>query len=281
MKRLIPLLAACLCLTACAASDLLNASIPRDGYDVHRDIAYGSDPRQKLDIYVPENAVNAPTVVFFYGGSWQMGSKDDYRFLGQAFASRGFVTVIADYRLYPQVYYPDFVKDGARAFTYAHAHIAAFGGDPSHMYLAGHSAGGFIAMMLAADDSFITQAGGNPAWVHGTIGIAGPYDFLPFTDDAIKAIFSKYPDEATQPLNHITHRIAPVMLATGNADDTVDPRNSYRVAAKLKSLHSPVIVHTYDDTGHIGIILSAAQGFRDRTTLLDDITRFVRSDGRD
>lgn len=281
MKRLIPLLAICFTLSACAASDVLNASIPRDGYNIHRDIAYGSDPRQKLDIYVPDDAKNAPTIVFFYGGSWQMGSKDDYRFLGQAFASRGFVTVIADYRLYPQVYFPDFVKDGARAFTYAHVHISEFGGDPSHMYIAGHSAGGFIALMLAADDKYIMQAGGKPAWVHGTIGIAGPYDFLPFTDEKIKALFSKYPDKDTQPINHITHKIAPVMLATGNADDTVSPRNSYHVAAKLKSLHSPVIVHTYDDIGHIGIILSLAEGFRERTSLLDDITRFVQTDGKD
>jgi acetyl esterase/lipase len=279
MKRIILLLAASLCLSAC--TDLLNASISHDGYALYRDIAYGSDPRQKLDIYVPEGANNAPTIVFFYGGSWQMGSKDDYRFLGQALANRGFVTVVADYRLYPQVYYPDFVKDGARAFAYAHAHIAEFGGDPSHIYVAGHSAGGFIAMMLAADDSYLLQAGGKPAWIHGTIGIAGPYDFLPFTDGKIKAIFSKYPAKETQPINHITHKMAPVMLAVGNTDDIVDPRNSYRVAAKLKALHSPVIVHTYDDTGHIGIILSMAQGFRSRTPLLNDITRFVRTDGKD
>ena len=100
---------------------------------------------------------------------------------------------MADYRLYPQVYYPDFVKDGASAFTYAHAHIAQFGGDPAHMYLAGHSAGGFIAMMLAADNSFITAAGGKPAWVHGTIGIAGPYDFLPFTDEKNKSPLQQIP----------------------------------------------------------------------------------------
>ena len=281
MKRFVPLLAACLCLTACTAVDALNATIPRDGYTVHRDIAYGSNPRQKLDIYEPEGAKNAPTIVFFYGGSWQMGSKNDYRFLGQALASKGFVTVVADYRVYPEVYYPDFVKDGASAFTYAHQHIAEFGGDPANMYIAGHSAGGFIAMIIAADDSFLKAAGGKPSWIHGTIGIAGPYDFLPFTDDKIKAIFSKYPAEETQPLNHIMHKIAPVMLAVGNADDTVDPRNSYRVETKLKALHSPVVVHTYNDTGHIGIILSIADGFRGRTPLLEDITRFISSDGKE
>ena len=281
MKNTLPLLIACLCFSACAASDILNASIPRSGYTVHRDIAYGEDARQKLDVYVPDGAQNAPVIVFFYGGSWQTGSKNDYRFLGQALASKGFITVVADYRLYPQVYYPDFVMDGASAFTYAHTHITEFGGDADHMFVAGHSAGGFIAMMLAADDRFLTTAGGKPGWIRGTIGIAGPYDFLPFTDKNIKALFSKYPDADTQPLNHIKHKMAPVMLAVGNADDTVDPRNSYRVEAKLKALHSPVIVHTYDDTGHIGIILSMAEGFRERTPLLEDITRFVRTNGKD
>ena len=264
-----------LCLGACSSVDLLNATITRDGYTVAYDQPYGSLPRQRMDIYTPLHADNAPVILFFYGGSWQMGSKDDYRFLGQALTSKGFVVMVADYRLYPEVYYPEFVQDGALALRYAREHAAQYKADPEKLFVAGHSAGAFIAMMLAADDQFHTLAGSNRAWIKGTIGIAGPYDFLPFTDEKIKAIFSKVPDEQTQPLQHVQGKMAPVLLAHGEVDDTVDPRNSHRLQAKLESLQSPVVAHRYAEIGHIGIILSLAQNFRWKAPLLDDIAAFV------
>ena len=263
-----------LSLTACA-TEALNATITRDGYSLTRDVAYGDTPRQKLDIYTPADARDAPVILFFYGGSWQFGSKNDYRFLGEALASKGYVVAVADYRVYPDVYYPDFVTDGALALRHLHAHAGRYGGSAQKLYVAGHSAGAFIAMMLGADDRFHAEAGSKRGWIRGVIGIAGPYDFLPFTDEKIKAIFSRYPDAQTQPLAHITGKMAPVFLATGDEDDTVDPRNSHRVKAKLEKLGSPVEEHVYPGTGHIGIILSMAQGFRWKTPLREDIARFV------
>lgn len=264
-----------LCVGACGSVDVLNATISREGYTLHRDLPYGTDPRQKLDIYVPDHAADAPVILFFYGGSWQTGSKDDYRFLGQAFASKGYITAVIDYRVYPQVHYPAFVHDGASALRYVHTHAKQYRGDPKNIYVAGHSAGAFIAMMLGADDTFHQQAKSQRSWIQGTIGISGPYDFLPFTDENIKALFSNYPDNETQPLNHITGKMAPVLLATGDDDDTVDPRNSHRVKAKLETLKSPVTEHVYPGIGHIGIMLSLAERFRWKTTLLEDITEFI------
>ena len=275
MKRLLIACFSLLTLTACSKADILNATITRDGYTVKRDIAYGANPRQRFDLYIPDGAQHAPVIVFYYGGSWQSGSKADYRFLGQAFAEKGFITAVVDYRLYPEVKFPTFVEDGAKAFAYLHAHALELGGNPARMYVAGHSAGAYIAMMVGGDPRYLAKAGGHRANVRGIIGIAGPYDFLPFTDDAIKAIFSTATDAATQPINHLIAPMPPVFLATGDADDTVDPRNSHRVAAKLKAMHSRVIEHDYADTGHIGIILSLAQSFRGRTNLLEDVTGFV------
>lgn len=263
-------------LSACSAADALNATITREGYDVRRDIAYGPDARQKLDLYIPHAHANAPMVVFFYGGSWQQGDKDDYRFLGQAFASKGFITAVVDYRIYPSVRFPSFVEDAARATTYLHRHAPEFGGNAHALYVAGHSAGAYMAMMIGADPAYMHQAGGKQQWIQGIIGIAGPYDFLPLTDDTLKHIFATAPDAETQPINHIQGKIAPVFLATGDADDTVDPRNSARVTDKLTRLNSPVEQHVYEDVGHIGIILSLAEGFRSRAPLLEDIARFVQ-----
>ena len=119
------------CSPTATSIKILNLTIPKDGYHVVTDLAYGADPRQKLDLYVPDKRkANAPVILFFYGGSWQSGRKDLYLAFGQAFASQGIVVAIADYRIYPQVRYPAFIEDGARAFGFLHARVAQYGGDP-------------------------------------------------------------------------------------------------------------------------------------------------------
>jgi acetyl esterase/lipase len=265
-------------LVACSPLSVLNLAVPRAGYRIEHDLAYGADPRQKLDIYVPDHAAaNAPVILFFYGGSWQSGSKSDYLAFGQAFASKGIVVAIADYRLYPQVSYPAFLDDGASALAYVHAHVAQYGGDPGRIFVAGHSAGAYNAVMLAADPEYLRKAGAEPSWIHGVIGIAGPYNFLPLDDDKLIALFGGANLPETQPINHIDGKRPPMLLAAGTDDTTVLPRNTMQLAARLKSFDSPVDVATYPGVGHIGIILSIVPGFRWKTTLREDIIRFVKS----
>ena len=269
-------LVAGLAVSACVP--LLNAAVPRAGYSIKTDIAYGADPRQKLDLYIPDGLkAPAPVILFFYGGSWQGGSKDYYRAFGEAFASKGIVVAVADYRVYPQVKYPAFVDDGAQAFRFVHDHIGAEGGDPNRVFLAGHSAGAYIAVMLDSDLSYLKSAGVDPSEVHGVIGIAGPYDFLPLTDPDLVAIFGGANVRATQPIDHIDGKRAPMLLAHGTADDTVGIGNTRRMAKKLQGFGSTVTVKEYPGVGHIGIILSLAPWFRDRTTLRDDIVTFVQN----
>jgi acetyl esterase/lipase len=260
--------------TSCTA--LLNATIPRAGYSIHKDIAYGSDPRQKLDIYIPDHLTKpAPVVLFFYGGSWQFGAKNEYLFVGQALASKGYVTVIADYRLYPQVYFPTFMEDSAQALVWVHKHIADYHGDVGNLFVAGHSAGAYNAVMLGADPRYLDAAVGKESWIRGIIGISGPYDFLPFTDPKIIALFSKAPDEETQPIHFMTHTMPPLMLVTGDADTLVSESNSLHVKTRLDALGSPVELHVYHGLGHIGTVLSLARGFRYKASTLKDIAAFI------
>ena len=92
-------------------------------------------------------------MVFFYGGSWTTGRRGLYRFVGAALAERGIVTVLPDYRLYPQVKFPLFVDDGALAVAWVQKHAHEFGGDPHRIVLMGHSAGGHEAAFLATTGS--------------------------------------------------------------------------------------------------------------------------------
>lgn len=265
-------------ITACSGLRALDLITPSSGYTVHKNIAYGSLPRQFLDVYAPDKpVVTHDVVLFFYGGSWQDGTKNFYRFVAQALASRGYMVVIADYRLYPQVYFPDFIHDGATALYWTHQHAAAYGGNPKRLFLAGHSAGAHIAMMLALNDSYIQKAGGQPDWIHGTMGIAGPYDFLPFTDPKIKAVFSHVPDKDTQPINFVTSGPAPILLLHGDKDKDVYLRNSDHLAAKLRDQGNNVDYHVYPGVNHIDIVLGIAHGFEKRAPTLQDMLTFMQS----
>jgi acetyl esterase/lipase len=122
--------ACCLPLGGCSPLRLLNIRTPESGYRQIKDVEYGSGHRQKLDIYIPvEKADTAPVVIFFYGGGWREGKKSLYKYIGEAISSLGFVAVILDYRLYPEVKFPVFVEDGATAVAWVQHNIGRYQGD--------------------------------------------------------------------------------------------------------------------------------------------------------
>lgn len=255
---------------------IINVFVSRSGYRIQRDIAYGTEPRQQLDLYIPEGlATRAPVLLFFYGGGWQSGTKSLYPALGQAFAAQGILVAIADYRLYPQVRYPAFLQDSAQAFAFVRDHTAQYGSNPRQLIIAGHSAGAYNAMMLASDPHYLKDAGADIAQICGVIGIAGPYDFLPLIDPSYIAVFEGKNRSETQPIGYIDGKRPPMLLAYGTADTIVDPGNSIRLAAKLRSFNSPVTLRAYPHIGHIEIILSLAPGLRWLTPLRTDMLNFI------
>ena len=116
----LPLLGLFAAIPGCAPADLLNRTVDQAGLVEQRDIAYGTLPRQAMDVWRPiDGAANLPVVVFFYGGSWQTGRRADYRFVAADLARRGHVVVVPDYRLYPEVGFPVFLQDAAAAVAKA------------------------------------------------------------------------------------------------------------------------------------------------------------------
>jgi acetyl esterase/lipase len=254
------------------SAPLFNLAIPKAGYSLHRDIDYGSGSRARFDLYIPTRpAAPASVLLFFYGGSWQNGSKNIYRFFGQAFASVGITVAIADYRLYPQVKYPAFVEDGATALRFVHAKIANYGGDPARIFVSGHSAGAFIATMLACNPAF----GVDRSWTRGVIGIAGAYDFLPLYDPVLIDIFGGDRVMATQPIKYARNPTPPMLLAHGTKDRTAGAGNSRRLAKRLREAGNEVELVEYQDVTHLGIMRALAPGFRTRTPLRADMLSFM------
>jgi acetyl esterase/lipase len=273
------LLGSSLILSACSPLTIYNTLAPadREGLRASADVPYGEHPRQKLDVYIPATRVTgAPIVVFFYGGSWNSGDKADYAFVGKALASRGFVTVIADYRLVPEVRFPAFLDDGARAVVWAHRNASQFGGDPKRLFVVGHSAGAYNASMIALDGRYLQALGASQSIIRGAALLAGPYDFLPLEVDSTKAAFGQAKDlNATQPINFVTRTSPPMFLATGSDDTVVLPRNSKALAAKLNAQRIPVTVRTYGSLSHVGIMLALSLPFRGQAPVLDDLASFI------
>jgi acetyl esterase/lipase len=257
---------------------IINLLVSRAGYRIHRGVAFGTEPRQKLDIYVP-SGLKAPAavVLFFYGGGWQSGARADYLAFGQAFASAGLVTVVADYRLYPQVKYPGFVEDAARALAFVHAHAAQYGGDPGRIFLAGHSAGAYNAVMLASEPKFLANEDGSLDWIRGVIGIAGPYNFLPMSDPIYVDMFHGTNNTDSMPVHHVDGPRPPMLLISGSDDDTVRPCNTNDMSERLKSFGSDVKVIIYKGVGHVGVILSLVRGFRGIAPLRQDMLDFIHA----
>jgi acetyl esterase/lipase len=211
-------------------------------------------------------------VVFFYGGNWQSGDKAIYCFIGQALASRGVVAVIPDYRLYPEARYADFLADAAAAVAWSGGHAAELGGDPTRLYLMGHSAGAYIAAMLALDRR---RLGGRPK-IAGMIGLSGPYDFLPLTDPALRQIFAPENEwSSTQPIFYARGDSPPLLLLTGDDDDTVDPGNTARLASRIRALGGNVTEKHYPGIGHLQIIGAMAAPFHFIAPTLADTIGFV------
>ncbi len=264
-----------LALARCAPVDLLNATIPMTGLTIQRDIAYGPEPRQKLDVYRPSDATGLPVVVFIYGGSWRSGSKAMYPFVAATMARRGVVVVVPDYRLYPQVTYPDFLRDCAQAVAWTQAHRSDIGGGPS-VFLMGHSAGAYNAAMLGLDPEWLTEAGAHPAGITGIIGLAGPYDFLPITDPDIVPVFPNA-GPATQPITYATQGKPPLLLLTGQDDHEVRPRNTSALAARIQAEGGSAATQYYPGLGHIGLIIAIAPILQWRAPVLRDIMAFIHT----
>jgi acetyl esterase/lipase len=278
--------AAALCvagaLGGCSPLAAVNAVSPAGQARVTSDLRYAPGNRRLLDIYQPAAGIaNAPVIVFLYGGNWVSGERKDYAFVGRALAARGFVVVIPDYRLYPEVRYPDFLDDAAQALAWTGRSIGAYGGDPGKLFVMGHSAGAYNAAMLALDERWLGKQGSSPGMLRGWIGLAGPYDFLPVTNLTTRPVFG-YPGTPpdSQPVNHVSANAPPALLIAANSDNLVNPvRNTGGLAARLRSARVPVQEIYYDGVSHATLVASLSASLRALAPTLDAVEAFVRSDG--
>lgn len=275
MRALLLSLFALLALSACSSRTLLNASASDSGYTLSQNVVYDDATGNRLDVYAPPGN-NLPVVVFFFGGRWSEGDKQDYKFVGQALAARGIIAVIPNYRLYPRVHYQEILDDSARAVAWVHLHVNSYGGSPARIVVMGHSTGAWNAAMLALDPQYMVRAGGNRNWIRGMIGLAGPYDFLPITDPDLRDLFG--PPESfdnTQPVFHVDGNNPPLLLMHGGKDETVSPRNTESLFDRVKRANGNAEKVIYPDLTHSRILDVVGVRLQGSANVMDRVDEFV------
>lgn len=267
--------------TACAPAETLNRLTPDEGTTRIAGLAYAEGPAGTLDLYFPPGGAgtDAPVLVFFPGGGWRSAAKEDYRFLGSAFAARGWVVAIPDYRQVPEVTFPAFIEDGAAAVAALPGLLAAQGVEKGPLVLAGHSAGAHTALMLALDARFLAPHGLAPCRdVAAVLGLAGPYAIFPTRARTVVAAFGPTPQPAeAEPIAHVGPAAPPAVLFTGAADSVVSPRNSRALADALTRAGARATLKEFDGIGHLEIVGVIAVPLRHVAPVLDEADAALRA----
>lgn len=278
MKKYILLIAVFLT-ASCAQAAVTAANFPTlfSSQKVARNIDFGSKYGSKLDIYQPAEVKDSyPVIVFYYGGAWKTGSKDDYRFVAQEFTSRGYIVVIADYAKYPTVKFPEWQKDAAKSFAWVHNNIAAHKGDPWQTYVLGHSAGAHIGALLATDGNYLYEEQGHPSWIRAFAGLAGPYSFTPDEPDYQDMFGPPERYQYMQVDTFINGGQPPMLLLGGKDDKDVQFSNAEKVAAAIRQKGGEVELKQYDNTNHIDLIASLAVLSTASAPVANDVDAFFK-----
>lgn len=253
---------------------LLNFVSPKDRRSrrLASGLNYGDRPKQQLDVYGPRNAAGpAPIVIYLYGGAWNEGDRRDFAFVGRWLAGLGCLAIVPDYRVLPQIEYPVFLEDCAEAVRWTLQHAAEFGGDPTRLALAGHSAGAYNAVMLALEPVY-----GVADAVDAVVGLSGPYDFHPFDVPISIRTFSGAVDPlATQPVNLVSDSAPPMFLASADDDTVVGPQNTVALARRLREQGVEVIERHFPGFTHPSTLLELGSLLTRRSSLAGEVTDFL------
>lgn len=244
------------------------------------DVRYGPEPTQRIDVIAPDTPGPHPVLVFIHGGGWHSGAPGEYAFIGRHFARAGYMVVLPGYRLGKAGHYPHMLEDSAAALAWVQGNAARLGGDPARVFVMGHSAGAYNAVMLALDGQWLERAGVARGFIKGVVGLSGPYDFYPFTSDSARNAFGHVADpRMTQPINQVRVPAPPMLLLTGDADETVKMRNSIALAKALTAAGQPTNPVILAGVDHAGPVLKLAAPFNRDRRVIDPVLRFLSAHG--
>jgi acetyl esterase/lipase len=229
---------------------------------------YGRHERQKLDWYLLSPA--APTVIFFYSGSWRSGEKRDFRFVADTLCMMGYNVVVPDYRLFPEHRFADILVDASTAVDYALAQLVT----SKTIIMMGHSAGAQLAALVTLNSALTQQ----PERISAFVGLSGPYDFYPFTEDDHWDLFGPEEDyPKSQAVNYVRGDAPELYLLHGADDKRVGRGHSKSLMEKQLKAGGRVTREVYPAMGHVDAVLSFSRIHRRQSKLIRDIQSFIEN----
>ena len=231
------------------------------------------DGKDRLDLYIPQGVANAPVIFSLHGGALSIGDRSEETFVGQRFAAAGYLTVVTSYRLSPQVSHPAHVEDAAAAFAWVKRNIKQHGGDPDRVIVIGHSAGAYLAMLLATDARYLAAHKLSPRDIKGLVPVSGFFwvDKPGVAPDRPKYVWGteqKVWVEAS-PARYLRGDLPPVLIIDTDGDEQWRQQQNADLAAALRAAgHKDVTVRQVKGRTHMSVWTEMLDGESEETSSL-------------
>ena len=232
----------------------------RDDYPHYLDLAYGTDPKQRLDVYLPRGEVtNAPVFIFVHGGGFREGDKAHYGSVAEPFIKRGVITVTPGYRLTGSgAHYPDQPDDIKSAVKWIFENIGQYGGDPQNIYVAGHSAGAVLTADIGVDRGWLSDMGMPGDILKAIMPISGPYDIRVKRRPGQLDAYAPTPEIRVQssPILKINDPAPAALVATGSEEEYVQPSLDFANALKAAGVDAHYLLLEGEDHADTALLLA-------------------------
>jgi arylformamidase len=247
----------------------LRSEASRSSLKMIGNVAYGTDPSEKLDLFFPEGDTSeSPVHMFIHGGYWRMFSKKDFSFIAETVTSTGAIAVIIDYALMPAVRMAAIVDQVQRAKLWVQRNIATYGGDPQRLTISGHSAGAHLCAFLFNDA--LASSG-----VCGALLLSGLYDLKPLQSSFLQPEIAITADEVRD-FTPLTHRYDPrvsVSILVGARETEPFHRQASNFASLLGDQGLPVAFRKLHDANHMSGVRDLGIADSEAGLLLGELIR--------
>lgn len=267
-RRVFGLLGAFLCAVSADARPHQVAVVKNVDYLANVDHPAGKD---RLDLYIPEGVTNAPVIFSLHGGALWQGDRSEEVFVGQRFAAAGYLTVVTSYRLSPQVSHPAHIQDVAAAFAWVKRNIRQRGGDPDRIIVIGHSAGAYLAALLATDPRYLAAHKLSPGDINGIVPVSGFFwvEKPGVAPDRPKVVWGA--ERAgwveASPARYLRADLPPVLLLYTDGDEEWRQGQNRDMAAALRSAgHADVTVREIKGRTHMSVWTKMLDGESEETS---------------
>lgn len=255
---------------------------------VYRNIAYGKEKKQRLDVVIPlsiRERERLPVFVFVHGGTWIGGSKDDlfYAQIAREIIQNRHVFVNLDYRLYPQASIQEMTDDVVRALHWVSQHIEEYGGNPQEVVLGGHSAGAHLVALLTVNNRSLPISLSSS--IRKVVLLSGPYDLLAYEgtldvkgEKLLELFFTNMfrgRKNLTRfsPLYQVETVSRSFFLMVGENDELTPPAQTERLYRILREKGNDAECHVLPKRGHGGVLLAINPDFD--SVFAQEFSRFL------